>query len=562
VTQHKNDHPERTVTLPDRADILVIGGGHNGLACAAYLARAGREVVVLEARHEPGGCASTVDAIGARVNICSCDHTMVRASGIVEDLDLAAHGLRYLEVDPVQVAVSWDGSPVFVQWRSIERTLNGLERTPAANEGGSSCGPAAASAYRRYLKEALPAARLMLAVQGSPATTPAMAAAALHGGLRGSATLLGWARRSLLDVLSGFGFPPWLIAAASTNGPAVWGLPPDTPGTGLAALGFATRHLVGVGRPVGGSGALPAALASCVRAHGGRIVTGARVTGVTVRDGRVQGIWLADGQQVAASTVISACDPRTLLVDWLDGVPAAAKLRAQWAGKPQHDGYESKLDAVVSLLPVLRQVAELPEDLLPASAHNVPTTVISPSPARQIEAAARLRGGLVADSPMFLINTPSVRDPSMRPANGAHILSVEVLWTPYSLRGGWAGSPEPWRWLERLATLCEPGLLDSVRDWRVMTPPDYEREFSMARGYAPSFPGGVVAALTARQPELSRYRTPVRGLYLTGAGTFPGAGVWGASGRNTAGVVLAKTPRSPLARPQGRSSHRPCRRWG
>jgi phytoene dehydrogenase-like protein len=89
----------------------------------------------------------------------------------------------------------------------------------------------------------------------------------------------------------------------------------------------------------------------------------------------------------------------------------------------------------------------------------------------------------------------------------------------------------------------EQGLLESVRDWRAMTPPDYEREFSLARGYAPSFPGGVVAALTARQPELSRYRTPVADLYLTGAGTFPGAGVWGASGRNTARVVLAAKPR-------------------
>jgi hypothetical protein len=323
----------------------------------------------------------------------------------------------------VQVAVAWpsaeraaagppagqasgpathDGSPVFVQWRSIERTLDGLGRTRAATGGGSGGGPALADAYRRYLKEALPAARLMLAVQGSPATTPAMVA-----------------------------------------------------------------------------------------------------------------------------------------VDWLDGVPAAAKLRAHWAGKPQRDGYESKLDAVLSSLPVPRPVSELPEDLLPAASRSVPTTVISPSPGRQIEAAARLRDGLVAGSPMFLLNTPSVRDPSMRPADGSHVLSLEVLWTPYSLRGGWAGSSEPWRWLERLATLCEPGLLDSLLDWRVMTPPDYEREFSLARGYAPSFPGGAVAALTARQPELSRYRTPVRGLYLTGAGTFPGAGVWGASGRNTAAVVLA-----------------------
>jgi phytoene dehydrogenase-like protein len=542
VTEH-NDHEERGVTLPVRAEIVVVGGGHNGLTCAAYLARAGRDVVVLEARDEPGGCASTVDAVGARVNICNCDHTMVLASGIVEELDLAAHGLRYLEVDPVQVALGWGEAPVFVQWRSIERTLDGLARSPAAGGGdpmpGTALGgPALAEAYRRYLNDALPAARLMIAVQGQPASTPAMAAAALRRGLRGSATLLRWSRLSLLDVLSRFGFPPWLIAAAATNGPAVWGLPPDTPGTGLAALGFATRHLIGVGRPGGGSGALPAALAGCVMAHGGRIVTGARVAGVTVSGGRVRGVRLADGRQVVAGTVISACDPRTLLVDWLDGVPAAAKLRAQWASRPQRDGYESKLDAVVSSLPVLRQVAELPEDLLPTASRNVPTTSVSPSPGQQIAAAARLRDGLVTDPPMFLLNTPSALDETMRPTPDSHVLSLEVLWTPYALRGGWATSKEPWSWLERLATLCEPGLLESVRDWRVMTPPDYEREFSLARGYAPSFPGGVVAALTARQPELSRYRTPVEGLYLTGAGTFPGAGVWGASGRNTASAVL------------------------
>jgi phytoene dehydrogenase-like protein len=528
VTQ-KADNPERTVPLPGRADIIVIGGGHNGLACAAYLALAGRDVLVLEARDQPGGCASTVDAIGARVNICNCDHTMVLASGIIEDLNLAAHGLRYLAVDPLQIAVSWAETPPFVQWRSIERTVDGLARTD----------PAAAAAYRRYLDVALPAARLMLAVQGSRATTGAMIAAAARRGLRGSATLLRWTKLSLFDVLSGFGFPPLLIAAAGTNGPAVWGLPPNTPGTGLAALGFATRHLVGVGRPVGGSGALPEALADCVRAHGGRIVTGARVAGVEVSDGRVRGVRLAAGEHIAADTVISACDPRTLLVDWLDGVPAAAKLRAQWLGQPQADGYESKLDAVVGSLPVLRPVAELPEDVLPAASRHVPTISVNPGPEQQITAAARLRDGLVADPPMFLLNTPSVLDPSMRPTPDSHLLSLEVLWTPYALRGGWPGSKEPWSWLERLAPLCEPGLLESVRDWRAMTPPDYDREFSLARGYAPSFPGGVVAALTARHPELSRYRTPVTGLYLTGAATFPGAGVWGASGRNTATAVLA-----------------------
>jgi phytoene dehydrogenase-like protein len=530
-------YPKRSVA-PRHAPTLIVGGGHNGLTCAAYLARAGREVVVLEARSSVGGCASTVTtSFGARVNICSCDHTMVLASGIIEDLDLTAHGLRYVDVDPVGIAVSWEAdAPAFVQWRSAERTVDGLARI---------AGPQVARTYRRYLAEAMPAARLMIAVQGSPATTRSMVATALRRGLRGSGTLLRWAKLSLLDVLGGFGFPPWLIAMAATNGPGVWGLPPDTPGTGLGALGFATRHLIGVGRPEGGSGSLPVALERCLRSHGGQVRTGTRVCGVLVRDGRVRGVRLADGEEIAADVVISAVDPRTLFVDWLDGVPAAASVCDQWKGKPAGDGYESKIDAVVAALPTLRAVAKLPPEVLPVELRNAPTTVISPAPGQMVANAALARDGVISDTPMFLLNVPSVLDPAMRPGPGSHVLSLEVLWTPYALRGGWAGSTEPWSWLERLASLCEPGLLESVRSWRVMTPPDYEREFSLARGYAPSFPGGVVAALTARQPELSRYRTPVAGLFLTGAGTFPGAGVWGASGRNTARVVLASVPRSP-----------------
>ncbi|MGF7233800.1 MAG: phytoene desaturase family protein, partial [Frankia sp.] len=502
-----------------------------GLACAAYLARAGRSVVVVEARDQVGGCASSVPALGVRVNVCNCDHTMVLASGLIEDLELAGYGLRYLAVDPMMIAVGWGAEPAFVQWRSIDRTIDGLARTDAG----------AARAYRRYLDAALPVARLVLAVQGSRPTAPSIVAAAARQRLRGGASILGWARRSLVDVLSSFGLPPSLIAAAATNGPAVVGLPPDAPGTGLGAIGFAVRHLVGVGRPAGGSGALTEALAACVAAHGGQVVTGTRVAGLRIRDGRVLGVRLADGRHLAASAVVTAIDPRTLLVDWLDGVPAAAKLRARWVSQPAVDGYESKLDAVVGSLPSVRAVDRLPDDVLPAALRAVPTLVVSPTLEQQVAAVADRRAGLVSDPPMFLVNTPSVLDPSMRPTPDSHLLSLEVLWTPYALRDGWAGSPQPWAWLRRLASAGEPGLLESVRDWRVMTPPDYEREFSMSRGYAPSFPGGVVAALLARRPELTRYRTPVAGLFLTGAGTFPGAGVWGASGRNAAATVLAAT---------------------
>jgi phytoene dehydrogenase-like protein len=510
-------------------DAVVIGAGHNGLVCAAYLARAGRSVVVLESRDQVGGCASSVAALGTRVNTCNCDHTMILATGIVEELELAAYGLRYLDVDPLGIAIGWGDEPPFVQWRSVERTLDGLARIS----------PDVARSYRRYLDAALPVARLLLAVQGSAGTTRSIIAAAARLPVRDSSAVMRWARSSLAGVLGSFGLPPWLISAAATIGPAVWGAAPDAPGTGLAAAGFAMRHLVGVGRPVGGSGALPEALAGFVTAHGGVIRTSARVDGLLVDGGRAHGVRLADGTRIGAATVICAVDPRTMYLHWLGGVPSAATSRRRWAGQPAPDGYESKVDAVVSSLPVLRALDRVPADVLPPPARNVPTIVISPTPQQQVLAAAAARRGVVSDPPMFLVNTPSALDPTMCPTGDAHVLSLEVLWTPYALSGGWEGSPAPRQWLELLAGACEPGLLDSVRDWRAMTPPDYEREFAMPRGYAPSYSAGILAALLGRRPELSRYRTSVGCLFLTGAATFPGAGVWGASGRNAAATVLA-----------------------
>ena len=122
---------------------------------------------------------------------------------------------------------------------------------------------------------------------------------------------------------------------------------------------------------------------------------------------------------------------------------------------------------------------------------------------------------------------------------GVHVLSLEALYTPYGLAGGWPGSTEPRRWLQALADLCEPGLMDSIIDWRAVTPDRYETDFHLPAGHATSFAGGPLAAFRNTNPELTGYETAVDGLYLTGAATFPGAGVWGASGRNCATVVLA-----------------------
>src|SRR5215203_1679457 len=125
-------------------DAIVVGGGHNGLVCAAYLARAGLDTLVLEARDLTGGCASTVDAVGAKVNICNCDHLAFRTTPIAEELDLASHGLRYIDVDPSQLSVSWNGAAPWYHFHDVERTLESLRLTH----------PDEVDAYRRYLRAA------------------------------------------------------------------------------------------------------------------------------------------------------------------------------------------------------------------------------------------------------------------------------------------------------------------------------------------------------------------------------------------------------------------------
>lgn len=515
-------------------DAIVVGGGHNGLTCAAYLARAGVDVLVLEARETVGGCASTVPALDARVNVCNCDHTLVRATGIIDELDLAAHGLRYIEIDPTMLALPWDGSAPWLHFADVERTLESLALTHPREVAG----------YRRHVEELAPVARLVLDMTSGPPELLSVARRVARRRGRGLAGLLRLSRAGALDVLAAHLRTPALLGPACTAGPAVWGVPPQAPGTGLGALVYVLRHLAPTGRPAGGSGALTDALAAAVRAAGGRIRTAARVERILCATDRVAGVRLEDGERIDAATVIAAGDPRRALVDWLDQPPTAARrLVERWRARPRPDGYESKVDAVVDVLPRIRGIERTHADRLGIDDVRWPTTVVAPSPREIAAAHAAATRGEIAGRPLFLTNVPSVADPAMLPPGGGHVLSLETLFTPYRLRGGWAGSSEPARWLEAYASLLEPGFLEGIRRWRLVGPEDYERDFSMPAGYAPSFAGGPLAALAGRDRELTRYETPVRGLYLTGAGTFPGAGVSGAPGRNTAGVVLASLGR-------------------
>ena len=512
-------------------DAVVVGGGHNGLVCSAYLARAGVATLLVEARDTVGGCASTVSDLGARFNICSCDHTLVRAMPFMDDLDLRSHGLRYLEADPSTVYMGFDGSAPWLFFTDSERTIESIGRHR----------PAQAEAYRRYLADARPVAELTLEMGTGPATTPRMLARVLARRGRGGARLLKWSRASALDVLASYFDDEALIMPAVSSGPTVWGAAPDRPGTGLAGSLYALRHMVKTGRPAGGSGALTDALAASLTSAGGHLSCGTPVAGL-LGDGRgVRGVRLADGTEISAAAVVTACDPASVASQWLDdpGGRSARRFVDRARSQVPGEGYQSKIDAVITGLPSYPALEDSKLlDLFAGRDPNESSFVISPSVAELAE-AHRLRSlGRVAQHPTLMANVPSVLDPSLRSRDGHHVLSLEALFTPYALEGGWEGSPEPARWLEVWSRLLQPGFAESVDRYRTMTPESYERELFLGRGYTPSYAGSPLSSLFGRRRELSRHRAPVPGLFLSGAATFPGAGIWGAAGRNAADSVL------------------------
>jgi len=507
-------------------DAIVVGGGHNGLVCAAYLARAGRRTLVVEARSGVGGTAASEPFAGGVANICNCDHITFRTTPVMDELRLADHGLRYLDVDPAQTNMAWDGAPAWPLYHDLDRTIDAIGRAY----------PREAAGYRRYAEAAIPAVRLVFDAANDPPGLAGITRKVLSKRGAGVSTLLRWSRRSAADVMREYFTADALQGPAMVTGPMVWGISPELPGTGLGALTYALRHAGTVGRPVGGSGMVPAAIERSFVAAGGQVRLNTRVTAITCEGPAVRGVILDDGTEVTAPIVVSACNPHHTFLAWLTNPPPQARpLIERWRATPHHEGYESKIDAVITELPRLRalEAIEGPDDPM------LGTAIISPTLAEMHRGAALMSEGRVLDRPGMFLNIPTVADPTMAPPGG-HMLSLETLYTPYGLQGGWPGSPEPRRWLEQLATLAQPGFLDGLGEWRAMTPDRYESEFYLPAGHATSFSGGPLAALTNRQPEVTRYETPVEGLFLTGAATFPGAGVWGASGRNAALTVLKR----------------------
>jgi phytoene dehydrogenase-like protein len=519
-------------------DAIVIGGGHNGLVAAAYLAKAGRRVIVLERRERVGGILDTLE-LAPGVRAPGIVHTVGRLRrSVVQDLALARHGLD-LVAPPARVYAPQPGGGGVVLWADADRTASGLRERSAPD----------AEAYVAFDRKVRSLASFLAHLNAvappdlkSPTFADAVAGLKLGRAFR---ALGARAVRELSRVLPmavadfvGEALEDDLLRAAiaaravlyTAQGPWSAGstttLLTDSAGNDGGAPGQSTFHR-------GGPGALAQVLERAAKSFGVEIRTGAEVVAVTTREGRASGVALADGTELTAERVISAVDPKRTLTELVDPVEVGPHLRWR-AANIRQPGRTSKVNLALAGLPSFPGAE--PE-------HLRGRIVIGPGIDHLERAFDASKYGRISEEPFLEVTIPTLSDPTLAP-EGQHVLSAVVQWTPRHLReGDWASERE------RLADLVvatleayAPGIGGLVTARQVLTPEDLETTYGLSGGHVYHAEPGLDSWFAWR-PLIghARYRFGIPGLWLAGSGAHPGGGVTGGPGANCAREILATT---------------------
>ena len=512
-------------------DVVVVGSGHNALVAACYLARAGLDVEVVERDTVVGGAVSTVERWpGYRVDRGSSAHLMIRRTGIVEDLALEDCGLRYLDMDPWAWAPFDDGALTFRH--SLDDTCASI---------AALCGERDALAYETFVQEWGRRNRVVFDAFGEPPTAGRLGRHFLRVGRGGDAPPAEIGRQLLqpADQVLDETFRDERLRTALAWLGAQSGPPTHEPATAELVGWYALMHETHAGRPVGGSGALTAALAERLRRFGGTLRTGDAVTRITRRLGRVDGVETAGGDRIAARAVLAGCHVVTTFELLRDAVLSDRVRSAVRIG----DGLGMVVRVGCRELPAYVDAAGRPADGVADGGAYAGMQLLVPSRRHLRVAYGDFLAGRVPAEPAVLAMSFSAADPSIAPP-GRHNVSLWAQWHPYRLAdASWDDDGVRERVADTVLDQVErlaPGWRSTVEHLHVQTPLDLERELGLLRGNVMHVEMGLGSMFSARPlPELSGYRTPVEGLYLTGASTHPGGGVFGVSGRSAAGVLLA-----------------------
>ncbi len=522
-------------------DCIVIGAGHNGLVCTAYLARAGRKVLLLETAGQVGGAAVSRE-FAPQCRVSAVAHLLhLLPAAMMRELELTRHGLQLAATQMASTAL-----PAASAQPGTTPLLFSAGTTPAVH-GAPALDQAAYPHYVARLRR-LAAALLPLLQQVPPrlgtsswADRRALLQAALRIRRLGRADmreLLRIAAMNIYDLLQEHFTSPQLQGALAFDAILGSNLGPRSPGSVLPLLFrlAAEQATDGTGlcQPRGGMGALTAALARAAQAAGAEIRTDSSVERILVEADRAVGVRLNSGECIAAGCVASSADPKRTFLQLL----GAQHLDAGFVRRVQHlrtRGLTAKLHLALQGLPHFPAVSaqQLGGRLL-----------LAPSMEYLERAFNHTKYGEVSAQTALEITLPSVNDPGLAPA-GTHILSAIVQYVPYAVKQGWELARRPF--IDSLIDLIAahaPGIRAQIVGTELLTPADIERQFSITGGHWHHAELAFDQFLMVRPvPGAAQYATPVSGLYLCGAGAHPGGGVMGTAGRLSARQILQKEVR-------------------
>ena len=520
-------------------DVIVVGAGHNGLTAAAYLARAGYSTLVLERREIVGGCCVTEEiAPGCRASTTSYVASMLRPR-VIRDLNLAAHGLRMVPCDPSIVVAFGDGS-VLPWWadrdRAVEEFRKVSERDAATFVRVDDKLKKIARYFQPFFLEPPPDMR----VRKVAGLLELFRAGKRFRGISGEeiADIVALFTGSLghfLDRTYESGKIKTLMAANNVYG--MHGGPYDNG----SAIGLLFHMLSGgeaeiqgfYGHVIGGMGSITQALATAARSHGAEIVTSAPVAKIDSRDGEARGVIFEDGTEIEARVVLSNADPKRTFLQLVDASELPAEFRRAIDGIKMA-GPCLKVNFVLSEEP---KFAGMPREW-GKSQRSLCTLLPSLEFAQRCYDASKF-GEIPEDLWVDCVVASNVDD-TLAPA-GKHIMTCFVQYVPYKLREGtWDENRDLLG--ERVVSTIKkfaPCFSTTILARQVLTPLDLERTYGLTEGNI--FHGDLSLDqlfFMRPVPGWSQYRTPIRGLYLCGAGAHPGGGVTGAPGYNAAHQVL------------------------
>lgn len=510
----------------DTFDVVVAGAGHNSLVATAYLARAGFSCVVLEARERIGGDTATEELTlpGFRHDTCSTAHNLIQASPTLRanELGLSDYGLEYIYPDPV-VHVPFPDGTWLTQWRDLDRTCDEFARFSRRD----------ADAFRRMMAEY----DAVKGIFGAYRYTPVGLGPSLEERLAGHPGGTTWLRRqaqSAWEIIRTT-FEDWHTRAFMLWMSFMTVQPPDRPGTGALAYSVTYgRQAHSWTMPKGGSAALPQALARCIEARGGVILTRKPVARLLIEGGRCAGVETEDGSRYRARRAVLSTVHIKHLVQMAP--------RDAW-GDEFVEGVQT-WQAGISMFVTHYATAEPPRfvagnEVVTPVAAGIPTSVD-----RMLRVGNEFHRGIVAaDDPVLLVVCPTAADPSRAPV-GKHTLKV-IGFQPYELPDG------PQRWDEiqgqvSAANLAQvrryaPNLTeDKILASRIESPLGLER-LNRHNWHGSCHGGDMSPAQSGRLrpvPKWAQHRLPIPGLYQTGGTTHPGGSVSAAPGRNAAIVML------------------------